>query len=226
MPGPFDFVPGERVLYAEDFQAILGAASVMKRLNQATPRIAIDPREGRLFLHARPPASYIAVLKDAVPESFTIDFDMYIPGVQVLRITAPETGHTTAIDIGPHLAAVSGGSQPAVTAPVDRMIPKFDETQTMHYSIAVNRQGIRVYVSDVRVIDAPGASFGKATKFKFDFVGRADSAAIDQNIPIWITGIRIATGPAFTYTRLLSKGRVATQGMLANIGTGQSHSDA
>ncbi|MEO8575511.1 MAG: OmpA family protein [Gemmatimonadales bacterium] len=217
--GAYDFVPGERVLYAEDFQAVLGATSVMRRLTEATARLAIEPREGRPFLFARPPASYVAVLKDTLPERFTIDFDMYIPGAQVLRISAPGSSRQTVIDVGPHFATVSAGGQPAVSAGVDRMIADFDDTRTMHYSIAIDRSGARIYVGSVRVLDAPGATFGKATRLKFDFVGRADSAVIDQNIPIWISGVRIAAGRAPAYEELAAKGRVAIRGILFNVGS-------
>ena len=225
-PGPYDFIPGERVIYAEDFQAVLGAASVMRRLTQASQGLSIEPREGRPWLRARPPASYVAVLKDTLPERFTIDFDMYVPGAQVLRISAPETARQTVIELGPHQASVSGAGQPAIRAQVNRMISGFDETRTFHYSIAADRPGIRIYVGNVRVLDAPGVSFGKATRLKFEFVGRADSAEMAQNIPMWISGVRVAAAGALTYEELAAKGRISTRGILFEVGGDQIRSES
>ena len=215
--GPYDFLPGHRILYAEDFQATLGAASAIRRLAEATPRISIEPREGRPFLYARPPASFVAMLKEPLPERFTIDFDMHIPGSQVLRISTSETDPQSVIEVGPHSVSVSARGAPKASAQIDRMIRYFDESRTMHYSIAFGRPGVRIYVGDLRVLDAPGIDIGRSDKIKFDFPGASDSASIARNIPIWISDIRIASGNSLTYAELAAKGRIATGGISFDI---------
>ena len=215
--GPYDFLPGDRILYAEDFQATLGAASAIRRLAEATPRISIEPRGGRPFLHARPPASFVAMLKEPLPERFTIDFDMHIPGAQMLRISTSETDPQSVIEVGPHSVAVSARGAPRVSAQIDRMIRDFDEARTMHYSIAFGRPGVRIYVGDQRVLDAPGIDIGRSNKIKFDFPGASDSALIGRNIPIWISDIRIASGNSLTYAELAAKGRIATGGISFDV---------
>ncbi len=218
--GPYDFIPGEQVLYSEDFQATLGAASVMRRLSQATARMSIAAREGRQFLHTKPPASFVAVLKDTLPQRFTIDFDMYVPGRQVLRISTSDSDPNAVIDVGPHSVAASGGAGPAVTAEVDRIITDFDENRTMHYSITVDRPGVRIYVGNQRVLDAPRVDIGRSNKVKFEFIGGDDPELIDKNVPIWITDIRIAAGGnALSYDELAAKGRIATRGILFDTGS-------
>lgn len=219
-PGPYDFIPGERILYSEDFQATLGAASAMRRLSQATARMSIEAREGRQFLHTKPPASFVALLKDTLPERFTIDFDMYVPGPQVLRISTSDSDPKAVIDVGPHSVAASGGAVRGVSAEVNRIITDFDENRTMHYSITVNRPGVRIYIGNQRVLDAPRADVGRSNKVKFEFIGGDDPGLIDRNAPIWITDIRIAAGGnAFTYDELAAKGRIATRGILFDTGS-------
>ena len=221
-PGPYDFIPGERVLYAEDFQPSSSGASAMRRLTEATPRMTIDPREGRPFLHTKPPASFVAVLKEKLPERFTIDFDMYVPDAQVLRLSTAGTGaNSSTIDIGPHSVAVSspGG---VMSVESDRMIAFFDHTKTMHYSITVDGPAVRIYVERVRVLNAPYANFGRSDRIKFYFNGGDDPTLIEANPPIWITDIRIAAGGnTLSYEELMAKGRIATHGILFDIGSDQ-----
>ena len=215
--GPYDFLPGDRILYAEDFQATLGAASAIRRLAEATQRISIEPRGGRPFLHARPPASFAAILKEPLPEQFTIDFDMHIPGSQVLRILTSETDPQSVIEVGPHSVAVAARGAPRVSAQIDRIIRDFDESRTMHYSIAFGRPGVRIYVGDQQVLFAPGIDIGRSDKVRFDFPGTSDSASIDRNIPIWISDIRIASGSSLSYAELAAKGRIATGGISFDV---------
>ena len=219
-PGPYDFIPGERILYAEDFQPSSSGASAMRRLAEATARLAIDPREGRPFLHTRPPASFVAVLREKLPERFTIDFDMYIPDAQIVRLSTVGTGaNSTTIDVGPHSVAVSSPNG-VVSAEADRLIADFDHSKTMHYSIAVDGPAVRIYVERVRVLTAPNANFGRTDRISFYFNGGDDPGLIDANPPIWITDIRIAAGGnTFSYDELMAKGRVATQGILFDVGS-------
>ena len=215
--GPYDFLPGDRILYAEDFQATLGSASAIRRLAEATPRISIEPRGGRPFLFARPPASFVAMLKEPLPDRFTIDFDMHIPGSQVLRISTSETDPQSVIEVGPYSVAVAARGAPRASAQINRMIRDFDEGRTMHYSISFGRPGVRIYVGDQRVLDAPLIDIGRSEKIKFDFPGASDSASIDRNIPIWISDIRVASGSSLTYAELAAKGRIATGGISFDI---------
>ena len=219
--GPYDFVPGERILYSEDFQPAPTGSSAVRRLSQATPRMSVDPREGRPFLHTRPPASFIAELKEVLPDRFTIDFDMYIPGMQVLRLSAVGSDPRQAvIDLGPHSVAAGNSNENGASAEIDRLIPDFDDTETMHYSLEVDGPAIRVYVGKFRVLDAPRAGFGRSKGVKFEFVGGDDPDLIDRNVPIWITDIRIAAGGnPISYDELISKGKLVTHGILFDTGS-------
>ena len=75
----YDFIPGERIIYFEDFTAVL-PASVINRLGDLTPGASLDPRQGVPFLRVTPPGGYIAALPEALPEHFTIDFDLSVDG--------------------------------------------------------------------------------------------------------------------------------------------------
>lgn len=218
--GPYDFVPGARILYAEDFQPALGGPGALRRLSRATSRMTITQREGRPFLHTKPPASFVAVLKETLPERFTIDFDMYVPGVATLRISTVGTDPSAGvIDVGPHSVA-AGGSEEVLSAEADRLIPDFDDTRTMHYSITVDGRGVRIYVGKIRVLDAPKGDFGRSRELQFEFIGGDDPGLIDYNIPMWITDIRVAAGGnALSYDELMAKGRIATHGILFDSGS-------
>lgn len=220
VPGPYDFIPGERILYSEDFQPSFSGSSAIRRLAEATARMAIAAREGRPFLHTRPPASFVAVLKEKLPERFTIDFDMYVPAEQIMRLSTVGTGaNSTTIDIGPHSVAVSGPNG-VVSVEADRLIADFDHAKTMHYSIAVDGPAVRIYIERARVLDVPNANFGRSERINFYFNGGDDPSLIDSNPPIWITDIRIAAGgTTLSYDELMAKGRVATHGILFDVGS-------
>ncbi len=220
--GGYDYIPGETVLYAEDFQSALGSASLLRRLFEASSRMSVDAREGMPFLHTRPPASFVAVLKEPLTDRFTIDFDFFIPGNQVLRISALGTGLTdpSVIDIGPHSVAAGNHGDDARSVKIEGLIPDFTDANTYHASVTMDGTRARVYVARVKELDVPKLDFGRSNRVKFEFIGGDDPDLIENNTPIWITNISIAAGGnPLSYADLVSKGHIATQGILFETGS-------
>ncbi|MEK7667645.1 MAG: OmpA family protein [Gemmatimonadota bacterium] len=218
----FDFVPGNRLLFFEDF-AGTGPRAPLRRLRNATSRMAVEARGGVPSLHTRPPASFDILLPERLGERFTIDFDFFIPGANQVALSAvgPGTAGSGIVRCGPHSVDAGDAGDDARLVEIDR-IENLGELEASggHCSIAFDGPRVRIYVNQVRALDIPNGHFGRSNQLHVEFPGGDDPTLIDFNTPIWISNFRVAAGGAeLSYTELVARGRIATQGILFDVGS-------
>jgi hypothetical protein len=173
-----------------------------------------------MFLHIRPPAGYVAVLTDKLPDRFTIDFDMNVTGDNAngVRMTVVDGGvaDPTYFECSQQSVSVTSRGGAGRSVKIDRM-PGLQDlgTQTFHCSLAVDGQRARAYVDRVQVLDIPNTTFGRSNKIHIEVLGTEDPSHIDENAPVWLTNIRVAGGGnSLGYDELLKTGRLATHGIV------------
>ena len=193
----YDFVPGDRVLFFEDFaKDNVGDFPRRLELKQGNLEV-IDWQGGRYLRSAQGSGEFYIPLPEVVPERFTVEFDYAGPSnhcsVEFVG------GGRNRITFGGQSAGVEGGSVQSVGIFEKNMEEKFYRARIM-----ADGKYVKVYVNENRVANVPNADLGRSNK-------------ILVNLP-WpgtkmITNIRIAAGGKKLYDALAEKGHVSTQGI-------------
>ena len=217
----YDFVPGERVLFFEDFDAEY-VGNVPRRLTFRSGTAEVVDWRGDQMLRTDGSAGFAIPLPETLPERFTVEFDLYRSDVGsncgnglFLTFDEPDAdayiqyaGVTTAVALtdceagvvhfadGPaSAAAVTGGRAPyaAAVTPV---------------RIAVDGSYVKVYLAERRVANIPNADVRRGDALYLVASDYADRYA-------YVDDLRIAAGGrAILADQLLADGRVALGGIL------------
>jgi OOP family OmpA-OmpF porin len=209
----FDFKPGDRVLFVEDFSRDeVGNFPARLELKQGNAEVV--EWQGRRFLSI-PSATLIEIaLPEALPERFTIELD-YFPGYaknygyQPLILFAEESNPDSPRN--PHVKfadnAGIGGPQEFTTT-----ISSAYRDSLYKVRVMADGQYAKVYINERRVANAPKANLARPNKLILNLHGW-------DKEPTLIGNIHIAAGGKKLYDALAEKGRVATQGIYFDTGS-------
>lgn len=208
----YDFVPGERLVLAEDFTKD-NVGDFPKRFKFKSGNLEIVEWNGARYLSTNDWSEFSIPLPETLPERFTMEFDYSADGGNGLTIAFVDRSKNTAagyVDIGTWVGGVSGGGVNA------RGKPSGDE---FRYSkvlfpvrIMADGQHVKVYMGDTRVANVPQVDLGRTRAIYFTVPGKSQRAAMIGNI-------RIAAGGRPLYDALAANGRVATQGIYFDTGS-------
>lgn len=217
----YDFVPGERVLFAEDY-SLDKVGDFPKRLRFLNGNTEVVDARGTPWLRATSGSAFAVELRDTLPERFTLEFPvLWSHGNQWMRVLFhPSDGKVVAPRrVGwyrqPHLQiderntglfSFDRSAQQAVT-PIKGKILNGPAT----IRLMADGRHVKVYVGENRVANVPQVDLGRATKIWFIV---ADAS---QKHPMYVGPIRVAGGGADLYDKLEAEGRVATQGILFDV---------
>lgn len=217
------FVPGDSVLFYEDFAAPNGSG--FRRLRDVSERVAMGTHDGRAFVHVRTPGRFRVPLPAMLPERFTVDFEVFIPGENYVWVGA--AGEDGLVDgravayFSPYSLSYSAGGDEGANLEADAF-PGGDERigRVMHLAVQVDGPRARMFVDGVQRLETSEPAFGRSRAVHFDFGGVDDPTLLDQNVPIWITNVRVATHSApISFEALSATGRVATHGIRFDTGS-------
>ena len=217
----FDFVPGDRVLFYDDYTAD-NVGDFPRRIEFAEGNAEIADWEGGKWLRVSKSAKFAIVLPETLPERFTVEFDYVMSDKStsgwpiMLNMSGAESNWEN-----------QGGSNPQVRFNTDEggaYVGKIEATGPAggDFENKVNRARImadgkytKVYINGVRVGNAPNADLGRSNKVQFWVPGYDRTGA-----HVTLLGpIRIAAGGKKLYDALSEKGRVATQGIYFDTGS-------
>lgn len=212
----FDFVPGERVIYYEDF-AKDNVGDFPRRMEFEKGNLEVAEWKGGRYLRASEWSTIYIPLPEVLPERFTMEFDLTTSykatGGASLEIWFQEAGpdwydHTKfgMINIGYSEASLVAGKARAVGN-----YPKDIEGQFIKVRIMVDGKYAKVYVDGQRVANVPNAVLGRSNKIRMVIPARSDAMLLGN--------VRIAAGGKKLYDALAEKGRVATQGIFFDTGS-------
>ncbi|MFO8232837.1 MAG: OmpA family protein [Longimonas sp.] len=212
----YDFVPGNRVLFATNFEnETIGRFP--QQLEFLGGMMQLVEWEGRTLLESTNLESHIRIpLSETLPERFTIEFDAYISarrlgmqiGVFMASISQPRSfsrhGQSYFV-LGRSESGVGGPNESlrSVTAYRDEITP---------IRIAVDDTYGTVYVNEQRVANMPVLQIERNDFIEIVIGGRSDA-------PAYISNIRVAAGGKQLYDRLMADGRVSTQGIYFDTGS-------
>ena len=204
----YDFVPGSRVLFADDFTAET-VGNFPRRLTHKSGASEVVEWQGRRWLSSGGDGAFVINLPEVLPQQFTLEFDLAGSGNAMEVIFDGKSDRYAKRDGADHLAfgtwfADLRGPGRGSTTSTGR---KTDQ-EVVRARIMADGEYVKVFVNERRVVNVPNAKLGRSKQIYVFLNGWSAEA------PRMIGDVRIAAGGRKLYDALAEKGRVATQGVL------------
>jgi OOP family OmpA-OmpF porin len=209
----FDFVPGERVLFADDFTRD-EVGNFPQRLEFTAGNMEVAEWQGGRWLRGTSyPSAFVIPLPETLPERYTVEMEV-VPGgdnksMRVLFAERPKQ-HLEARYFQNKLSGGvrQGGSSVAVGQTDDKIVAG----TPFPLRIMADGKYVKVYAGGTRVANVPNAELGRANKIWIELAGGNEA-------PAYVRNIRVAAGGKKLYDALSERGRVATQGIYFDTGS-------
>ena len=204
----YDFVPGGRILFADDFSKDV-VGDFPRRMEFQSGALEIVEARGARWLRASADSRWLIPLPEVRPEQFTMEFDFYIPTGEVWIYFGEDQGRRLDFrgnNGGAGLSNNTAGVQAHFNPPAS------GDAQVHRGRIMIDGKYAKVYVDDRRVLNVPNADFERANKILFYTDG-------DTEKPSLFGSFRLAAGGKKLYDAIAAEGRVATQGIYFDTGS-------
>ena len=239
----YDFVPGEKIVYAEDFaQDEIGELPVNWNTSGKAELVTLNAFPGK-WLRLFQNAVYLTSNTDSFTKNFTVEFDIILqlknigysypyisfglfasngkPANDNSFLKYQSTYQSTEVYIRP---SAGGSSSIYAETHADKARHFLTETQNLaaienyynniaHVSMQVQGSRFRVWVNSEKKYDLPMA-MPTAYIFNQLFFNVHSSSYKDDQLGIFISNIKVATGKADTRKKLLEEGSFSTTGIL------------
>lgn len=239
----FDFMPGEKIVAAEDFaQDAVGDFPAKWNTNASAEVVTIDGYDGKwLMIGKTSNASYIPEFINALPENFTLEYDLVYnnwnkeyayqrrllttlhevqDASQQINRDAAGRGATFAFD-----GKMGNGSVELVQTNksgnytdlrgINDYQPINPDNNGKVFHVALWRQKgrLRVYVDENKVFDFPRAF---PTDIQLSAV-RFHADISNDEAQVFISNIRLAVGAPDTRSKLITEGKFVTTGITFDV---------
>lgn len=205
----YDFVPGDRVIFAEDF-ASDNIGDFPKRLDLKEGNFDVVEWNGARFLRATSHGRVMIPLPETMPERFTYEMDFHCgdgwDGEMQFADPDQEPEGLSYIQFSPHDGGVKGPVNSTMSLPDNAIVP------VVHVAVMVDNAYVKAYLNGVRVANVPKATLGRAK-------GVWITVTAEDGQPAYIGNIRVAEGGKPLYDALAATGHVATHGILFDVGS-------
>jgi outer membrane protein OmpA-like peptidoglycan-associated protein len=232
----FDFVPGEKVVAAEDFsQDAVGDFPAKWNTDAAGEVVTVAGSPGR-WLKLTRAGFFLPEFLTELPDNFTLEFDLLVPpdfnagfplNTSVVQLADPRkpAGWQSSPNIftfTAHPAASTGGTS-SVVARQDGTSAPSNQTQApqllatrgtpVHMSVWRQRQRVRVYMNAEKVWDVPRAAAASAKFNALVFFVPGGCG----NCEYYLANLRVATGAPDTRNKVLTEGKWVSHGILFDV---------
>ena len=222
----YDFVPGDRVLFAEDFSSDR-VGNFPRRFGFIDGTMEIVETPAGRYLRATSDSRFEIELSETLPERFTIEFEAHLPHwwhQLFLAMGEPENGYRSLrsayqrLDRYPYsyvqlskqfesgLRGEGGGEALTRYEPLHEQI--------VPVRIMADGSYVKVFLNERRIANVPNANLARSNRLGFFISGE-----VAENRPVLIGNIRVAAGGPSLYDALQTAGRVSTQGILFGSGS-------
>lgn len=95
---------------------------------------------------------------------------------------------------GPHTVQVSRGGEEDVVRELDEIegLGGVAEGRVNRCAVAVGGESTRIWVNGTHVLDSPALAPRPGSRLRVRFQGVEDPTLLDENIPVWLTSLRVA----------------------------------
>ncbi|MGH7193145.1 MAG: hypothetical protein ACREJM_06365, partial [Candidatus Saccharimonadales bacterium] len=153
----YDFVPGDRVIYAEDFTND-NVGDFPKRLELKNGNLEVAEWNGGRFLRSTSSAQVMVPLPEVLPNRFTfeMDFNGSHGWSGALEFVDPDSEPKSVSKVS--FSPVSGGVHGPVNSEAD--LSDSAVRPVTHVAVMADDLYVKVYLNGVRVANAPKATLG------------------------------------------------------------------
>ena len=203
----YDFVPGERVIFADDFTADR-VGNFPRRFEFKSGNMEIVEWEGRRWLRGES-GEFLINLPETLPERFTLEFELWGHG-NAMQIAFVDTtsGSEHRVEINAHSAYLRSG---AVQGEGSLGLKTTEAPVSIR--IAMDGDYLKLYANEKRALNVPNAKLGRSNRIYVYLNGWSAEQ------PRMIANVRVNAGGRELYDALSADGRVATQGILFDTGS-------
>jgi OmpA-OmpF porin, OOP family len=216
----WDFVPGDSVLFADDFTDDR-VGDFPRRWELIAGNHEIVEWEGGRYVRVTGDGLVAIPLPSTLPEKFTVEFGMSLGhGNSMVSLTTAPYGYGprrgdfkgSRVYWGWARAGIlpEGNQGPTVTTNVDN---RLYADRVVPVRLMADGNHMKVYWDDRRIANVPNAVFPRSDTLYLAFRWTR------EDTPALVGPIRIAGGGLDLYDRLARDGRVATQGILFASGS-------
>jgi outer membrane protein OmpA-like peptidoglycan-associated protein len=242
----FDFVPGEKIVVIEDFmQDAIGDFPDKWNTNSSGEVVTIDKSPAHWMMLSQPGA-FMPEFIDTLPDNFTFEFDLYC--IHGNKTGGWGTFHTIVSELPnrdkPHewnftdnhyYFSVYGGNSNEASINYIRKrngtneggaqiitSQLADKTKPVHVSMWRQKERMRVYFNEEKVLDlpkamAPGAKYNSIIFYQ---------PSVDDKNRYAISNLRLAVGAPDTRNKLLTEGKWVTHGILFDVNSANIKSES
>jgi len=210
----YDFVPGDRTIFFEDFTSD-NVGDFPRRFEFKRGNMEVVEWQGGRYLRANGSGDFRIPLPEVLPERFTVELDYYADGGNVWLESVPkDTGNVSYVRLS--APGYASGVEGPVTS--EGQVEHHVSGQFLHARLMADGHYVKVYLNDrgaenfTRVANVPNANLGRSN---YILVGVRPSSTM------LLGNITVAAGGKKLYDALAEQGRVATHGILFDIGSDQ-----
>lgn len=204
----YDFVPGEKPLYVDDFaRDVVG--DFPRRMEFQSGQLELVEWNGARWLRASEDSRFYVVSPTVLPSRYTFEFDYSIPSGEVWITFGPQenarlvfTGDGRARLTNNTLRVAANGSYASVG----------ERNRVRRARVLVDGAYVKVYIDDKRILNVPNASLERTNKINF-------YTDADPERPTLFTNFSLMAGGRKLYDAIAESGRVATQGIYFATGS-------
>ncbi len=205
----YDFVPGERVLFADDFSRD-NVGDFPRRLEFREGSMEVVEFAGGRALRGKTRGAFDVVLPETLPDQFTIEFEFqateFVNGIWLYLVDDEgERVGTNYIQVDPYSGVGLGAFGHGVGVESVQGDRRFD-TQMLPVRVMADGDYVKVFADRERVANVPNADLGRTNRLRFLLED------VRSN-PVYIANLRIAAGGRDLYSTLEAEGRVVTEGI-------------
>jgi OmpA-OmpF porin, OOP family len=242
----YDFVPGEKILYAEDFaQEAISELPVGWNTNGSGEVVTLDNASGK-WMRLHNPFIYLSANTKALTSNYTAEFDIILQlknnGWLYPAFSAgffatngePGTDNSFLKEYDKY-AAVVATIYPEERSSSRVLIESFKDAakyfksepknygelekyygKPVHVAIQVQQQRFRMWINETKLFDVPK---GIDTSYKMNqlFFKVGATNYKEEQYGVYVSNIKMATGVPDTRHKLIEEGKFSTTGILFDV---------
>jgi OmpA-OmpF porin, OOP family len=215
----YDFVPGERALFADDFSGDR-IGNFPRRLDFVAGNLELVEWEGMSLLRSTAESAFTVTLPEVLPDRFTIEFDLYMGSFtwDLNVLTEPQRRSYDVAQYRGGNSFLFGRRSGVYTSLSSREgvqsltnSPQLQEA-LVPVRIMVDGGYAKVFLNEERIANVPNTRIPRTNTVQFWLRGNPER-------PSLIGNIRVAAGGRELYDALTADGSVSTQGILFDTGS-------
>ncbi|HEX6533268.1 MAG TPA: OmpA family protein [Gemmatimonadaceae bacterium] len=209
----YDFVPGDKVLYYDDFSGE-NVGDLPRHLEMADGNAEVVEIKGEKYFHTTTGATFYINFEKPLPERFTIEATYHVDrNAGPIKFIVGKGGYYTAdVYCYQNKAGIYGGGKNGSKSS-EQEAKGIAPNDFVHCRAMYDGGYVKAYLNEQRLAQLNGLTFTRGTTIEV-YVPRASDGAATL-----IKEIRIAEGGKKLYDVIAATGRVSTHGILFATGS-------